>query len=448
MDAGASRLASTPMAAGGVPLAASAGRVGQWVEATQSEQLDAVVALLAAVGSYVGVKHLYDEGHLLDAASTPVRTLFPSLEVFGAALVADTRFVLRPAPWNPSFRVVELMHKGALPSRTRVQADPVLEQQYERHLAAYLRKFRSATVGSLGLAHPPPAELHTTCAAFVQARVDAGVFAVTRFTHSRRGASPQEVVSLSHAAPRKAAQPGAKPENPPARGSTSPSAALLSPGLAAMRRMEAEESDAAQPLTPLGSGMRRQRSDLDRLPITLDDDDDGFGDALIDVGHFIGTPAALKAQQQQQRAGSGGAVPGEPSTGTGAERRGSSKPVCRYGAVCRNFPACPFQHPADMQAVVPHNRARPAPRGGQSGRTPRGAQPPRSPLLVVYNSTSPYRTPEKKGGDATRSSRGAGESPGAVGQSPKADSGPAASEPGAQQGGVRRAPRKYAPPLH
>ena len=447
MDAGASRLASTATLSGGVPLATSAGRVGQWAEATQNDKLDAVAALLTAVGSYVGVKHLYDEGRLL-GCGTPVRSLFSSLEVFGAALVVDSRFVQRPAPWNPNFRVVELANTGPV-SGSRVQADTAAEQQYELVLREYLKQFRSATVGSLGLAHPPPAELRTTCAAFVQARVDAGVFAVTRFTHSRRGASPQDVIRLSHAAPRKAAQAGAKPEDVAARGSTSPSA-LQSPGLAAMRRMEAEECGAAQPLTPLGSGMRRQRSDLDRLPITLDDDDDGFGDALIDVGHFIGTPAALKAQQQQQRAGSGGAVPGEPSAGTGVERRGvSSKPVCRYGAVCRNFPACPFQHPADMQAVVPQDRARPAPRGVQSGRTPRRAQPPRSPLLVVYNSTSPYRTPEKKGGEVACSSRGAGESPGAVVQSPKADNGTAASEPGAQQqGGVRRAPRKYAPPLH
>jgi hypothetical protein len=424
---------------------ASGGRVGQCVEAPQREQLDAVVALLAVVGSYVGVKHLYDEGRLLDAASTPVRTLFPSLEVFGAALVVDTRFVLRPAPWNPSFRVVELKDKGDLPSRS-LKTDPVLEAHYERQLLHFLHKYRSATVGSLGLAHPPPAELHTTCSAFVQARVDSGVFAVTRFTHSRRGATPQEVISLG----RKAAQAVAKPDDPAARGSTSPVAAAQSPGLAAMRREElAESSHAAQPLTPLGSGMRRQRSDLDRLPVTLDDDDDGFGDALIDVGHFIGTPAALKAQQQQQqqRAGSsGGALAGEPSTGSGAERRGaSSMPACRYGSVCRNFPACPFQHPVDMQAVVPQDRARPR-GGGQPSRTPRRVQPPRSPLLVVYSSTSPYRTPEKKGRDAARSSRGAGESPVAAMHSPQAGSVPAAS-PVAQQQAKPRAPRKYAPPL-
>lgn len=453
MDAGASLTGTHP--AGALPPAALAGsssrgdggRGGQQGEA--SEKLDAVAALLAAVGSYVGVKHLFDEGRLL-GCGTPVRSLFASLEVLGAALVVDSRFVLRPAPWNPNFRVVELAHK--LPASNRVHgqpADPVLEKLYERHLTAYLRRFRSATVGSLGLAHPPPTGLHTTCADFVQARVDSGVFRSDLFTVSRRGATQQVVISLSHAAPHKAAQPtAAKHDDAGAPGSASP-------GFAAMRLAEADE---AQPLTPVGSGMRRQRSDLDRLPITLDDDDDGFGDALIVVGDFRGTPAALKAAQQQQRAGAGsggGAAAGEQSAPAGGERRSSSKPVCRYGLHCRNFPACAFEHPAGMVAVTQdtaragrHPAA--APRG-QSGRTPHRGRTPRGapPLLVVYNSSSPYRTPEKKkGGEAPRR-----ESPG-VGRSPQG--GTAGSAPAAEQqaGAVaprspwRPARRKYAPPLH
>ena len=466
---------------------------GEAAAAQDVDRLDDIASLLSAVDDQVGVKHLWQEGRLLDGVTT-IASLCPSVSALERAFRRDSRFVLAPAPWNSKYSVVTMaqqqqqqqqqpqpqQQRGRKPSVVNEGQSASVAAVYEVQLATYLRTWRSATVGSMGIAHPPPLDLGMTCSQFVRSRVELGVFRSKSYQPTgRREGVPQVVISLG--VPSVA---HARPKGP--NGSTSNAQKLCSRpapvgNVVHIAALQNAVHDTHTPLTPGNSGrLPRSISDLG-LPDSLDDDD---GISII-VGNAFGTPAALKGMRRGGDAGNAHvavaamqddagdrtetattAAPASSRTSTSQSRK-----TCRYGSSCFNFPSCPFKHPEGMLAVeTGASRERRSPGRTSSHRQQGGSG---APLLVVYNSASP-KTPRRAIGDskeatiirsARRSSTSVAADDDPVMASPPyrlpAPSTPPGSAPpmpatehdlwsstAPQQTPTRAAPRRYAPPLH